>query len=178
LRDGSTAPVISRSFAPDDPDDPFRVPEDRCPKCIALLTGVRAESCPHCGLVFAIGQDSDYRPPSPLSEEWVQLLSNWNVAAAHDAFVAKAAFQNELASVGRLYRLRLATAPGDPVAQRGRDEVLRLAAAPTLVVPRTYPSEAPPRRWPIWLALAAGVVVLVSAVVFMLRLLNQAPRLP
>ncbi|ATB50754.1 hypothetical protein [Corallococcus macrosporus] len=109
----------------------FEPPPGVCPKCV----GPRREealSCAQCGLVYV-----NYLPGEPplsdvLADAWRKLAARWEDWDAHDRLMTLAVGRGELAMVGRLYRVRLARAPGDTVAQRGRDEVVRRA---TLGVP-------------------------------------------
>lgn len=109
-------------------EDPFAPPPGHCPKCLAP----RDEDgliCPRCGLVYANFIAAEHRPSAPLGEAWVELLAHWDDEPRHERFLQLALARGELAGAGRLYRLRLAQAPQDLFAQRGRDEVLRLASA-------------------------------------------------
>jgi hypothetical protein len=109
-------------------EDPFAVPAGFCPKCISVRKeGV--ESCASCGLVYAIFDPNEQRVSEPLRAAWLSVLERWDDRDAHDRLLSLAVGQGELAAVGRLYRIRLAQAPDDVYAQRGRDEVLRLATA-------------------------------------------------
>lgn len=110
--------------------DPFMPPQGYCPKCIAIRRA-GALSCPQCGLVFARFKPEEHRPSAPLSAAWKLVLSRWEDKEAHDRLMSLALERDELPDVGRLYRIRLALNPDDPMAWRGRDEVLRLAATAT-----------------------------------------------
>ncbi len=109
-------------------EDPFAVPAGFCPKCISVRKE-GAESCAACGLMYAIFDPSEQRVSEPLRAAWLSVLERWDDRDAHDRLLSLAVGQGELAAVGRLYRIRLAQAPDDVYAQRGRDEVLRLATA-------------------------------------------------
>jgi hypothetical protein len=119
-------------------EDPFTVPEDRCPKCVAPRPE-GALSCHGCGLVFANFVAAESTPSDELQAAWKDLTSHWGDVAAHDRVLAAAAVRGDLAAAGRLYRIRLARQPRDPLAVRGRDEVLRLAATTSPLL-----SEPPP----------------------------------
>ncbi|MBN1210025.1 MAG: hypothetical protein JXB05_34555 [Myxococcaceae bacterium] len=108
--------------------DPFAVPEGFCPKCIAARRE-GAESCASCGLTFAHFDAGEYLPSEPLRTAWLSVLERWDDRDAHDRLLSLAVGRGELAMAGRLYRIRLAQAPDDLYAQRGRDEVVRLATA-------------------------------------------------
>lgn len=110
--------------------DPFMPPQGYCPKCIAIRKA-GAQACPQCGLVFVRFKPEEHRPSAPVTAAWKLVLSRWEDKEAHDRLMALALEREELADVGRLYRIRLALNPDDPMAWRGRDEVLRLAATAT-----------------------------------------------
>lgn len=112
--------------------DPFEVPAGLCPKCLAKRNE-RDTECPQCGLVFARFDAQTVTPPQWLAEAWRALLLEWGDENQHDKLRKKAVQAEGLPAIGRLYRLRLASMAQDPYAQRGRDEVLRLAAVPVRV---------------------------------------------
>ena len=108
--------------------------------------------------------------PSPeLSEAFLAAMRAWDDTALHDRVLMLATQRAELAQVGRLYRLRLAAAPLDPVAQRGRDEVLRRASAASEVLRAN--AAATERRAPLWQYVAFGIVgvFFISVLVVFLR---------
>lgn len=147
----------------------FAVPADRCPKCIAVRAPA-ATACSQCGLAFAAA--GDYSPPEELAGAWTELVSRWSDRSAHEKLLTSAVVQGTLASVGRLYRLRLAQAPGDATASWGRDEVVRRASAPSLLGPvSTPPKELGDRAK--WIAAAAFLVV---GLILLLIVLNQLSR--
>jgi|CXWL01.1.fsa_nt_gi hypothetical protein len=121
--------------------DPFVVPEGFCPKCITPKPD-GAPACAQCGLTFAAFEPASVALSEWLSGSWRALLTRWGDENAHSEVMKLAAGKDELAQVGRLYRLRLASVPQDPFAIRGRDEVLRLAVVPQLVA-AAMPREAP-----------------------------------
>jgi hypothetical protein len=135
---------------------PFEVPAGRCPKCIApRQAGVPA--CNQCGLTFA-QFDSNQVAPSPwLRAAWVALLSDWGREEHHAELRHRALAEGDLASVGRLYRLRLVASAEDPFAQRGRDEVLRMALVPSTA---TKPSPLTEKLDPKWKYIGVGVILL------------------
>ncbi len=109
----------------------FEPPEGACPKCVAPRRE-EALACPQCGLVYVNHVPESHAPSDILADAWRTLATRWEDWDAHDRLMTLAVGRGELAMVGRLYRIRLARAPGDTAAQRGRDEVVRRA---TLVVP-------------------------------------------
>jgi hypothetical protein len=158
-------------------EDPFAPPPGHCPKCLAP----RPEDsliCTRCGLVYANFRPEAHRPSAPLGEAWVALLASWDDEERHQRFVQLALARGELAGAGRLYRLRLVQAPQDVFAQRGRDEVLRLASASSAAALSLEHAEAaPPSR--ARAALVAGLVLflLLAAVLLVrqLQLMLSAP---
>lgn len=140
--------------------DPMAIPEGRCPKCLSIRAPDVA-ACASCGLTFANFDSSQVDPPDWLKAAWVELLSNWDDEGRHVALRQRALQEQELASVGRLYRLRLAAHGEDPIAQLGRDEVLRLAlirSAPAKVLTALNPAV---KYVLIGLVLLASLVFLV-----------------
>ncbi|XXF77405.1 hypothetical protein P2318_30790 [Myxococcaceae bacterium GXIMD 01537] len=119
-------------------EDPFQVPPGFCPKCISVRRDA-SPACAACGLIYANFVPAEHRPSEPLRAAWLGVLSRWDDWDTHDRLLSVAMGRGELAQAGRLYRIRLAQAPEDLYAQRGRDEVVRLglasASAATLVRP-------------------------------------------
>ncbi len=109
-------------------EDPVAVPPGFCPKCIAARKE-GTESCASCGLVYANFSPEEQQLSEPLRAAWLSVLERWDDRDAHDRLLSLAVGRGELAMAGRLYRIRLAQAPDDLYAQRGRDEVVRLATA-------------------------------------------------
>jgi hypothetical protein len=126
----SVARVVPLHAVPPPPsdagEDPFEVPPGRCPKCVAPRPS-SGSSCHQCGLVFANFVAAESEPSPELRAAWTGLIGRWDDMGAHDRTMAAAVARGELAAVGRLYRIRLARQPRDPIATRGRDEVLRRA---------------------------------------------------
>jgi hypothetical protein len=123
-------------------EDPFAVPAGFCPKCIAVRKeGV--EACASCGLVYANFDPGEQQLSEPLRAAWLSVLERWDDRDAHDRLLSLAVGRGELAMAGRLYRIRLAQAPDDLYAQRGRDEVVRLAtASPVGLAPTPAPASS------------------------------------
>ncbi|HZI04565.1 MAG TPA: hypothetical protein VEZ71_11105, partial [Archangium sp.] len=125
VQDPSATPAPSSSFSS---EDPFMPPPGFCPKCI----GVRKEGavvCPYCGLDYARFRPEESRPSGAVASTWLGVVELWESKGAHDKVLALSSERGELAALGRLYRIRLARNPEDAMAKRGREEVLRLAAA-------------------------------------------------
>lgn len=154
-------------------DDPFAVPSDRCPKCIGGRDP-EALTCPHCGLVYVNYIPEATAPSAELAAAFRAAMQRWDDAGLHDAALASAARTGELSALGRLYRLRQASAPLDPVASRGIEEVLRRGAAAAAVLTRPSPRASTPA--PPWQKLAVLLVglALVSLMFALLRQLMNA----
>jgi hypothetical protein len=74
---------------------------------------------------------------------WAEVLLAWDDEARHRAYLDRFSDLDGLAVAGRRYREVLETRPGDPLAVRFRDEVVKRAMVQGLVaLPRTAP---PPR---------------------------------
>lgn len=128
----------------------FEVPAGRCPKCVALRQP-SAVSCFQCGLTFAQFDPTQVAVPPWLQQAWVSLLGDWGNETLHTELRQRAMNELELAAVGRLYRLRLASNPEDPFALRGRDEVLRMAVVPSALLAneKSVLTEKVSPRWKI-----------------------------
>ena len=125
---------------------PFEVPQGRCPKCIAPRQA-KAATCTQCGLTFERFDATQVAPPPWLQGEWVGLLTDWGNETLHAQLRQRALEEQDLASVGRLYRVRLVANPDDPFAQRGRDEVLRMALVPSTVAKQSAATTQLSSRW-------------------------------
>ena len=75
-------------------------------------------------------------------EAWAAVLAAWEDEAAHRAYLARFADLEGLAHAGGRYRAVLAERPGDALAARFRDEVVRRATVQGLA---SLPRAAPPR---------------------------------
>ena len=107
---------------------------------------------------------------------WAEVTAHWTDEAAHRALLDRFGDLEGLAEVGRRYKGALDARPGDEVALRWRDEVVKRATALALAqLPRTKP----PRRLPpgprraLLLALAAAGVAAAGWV--FLRLARVTP---
>lgn len=156
----SSAADLARSGA-------FEVPLGRCPKCIAPRQS-NGITCSQCGLTFAQFDASQVAPPQWLKTAWVELLSDWGSEERHAELRHRALAEQDLAAVGRLYRMRLVADPEDPFAQRGRDEVLRLALAPGVQVKPGVMTEKLDARWK-YVLMAVFFVVCLGLLALMAR---------
>ncbi len=140
VQDPSATPAPSSSPASSSSDDPFMPPPGFCPKCI----GVRKEGavvCPFCGLDYARFKPDESRPSGAVASTWLGVVELWESKGAHDKVLALSSERGELAALGRLYRIRLARNPDDTMAKRGREEVLRLAAASSTLLSTPPPDK-------------------------------------
>ncbi|HEX8826169.1 MAG TPA: hypothetical protein VF794_40065 [Archangium sp.] len=154
------APIPTASAASGEAEDPFSPPPGYCPKCI----GVRRDGavvCPYCGLEYARFRAEEFRPSTALHSTWLGVLELWESKGAHDKVLSLASERGELATLGRLYRIRQARFPDDAVAKRGREEVLRLASAGSGLL---QPSEKPDKRTKIKTAML-GVVFFILTII-------------
>ena len=100
-------------------------------------------------------------PAGGEAEAWSEVLARWSDEGAHRRYLARFADLEGLALAGRRYREVLAARPGDPVAQRWRDEVVKRATVQGLAqLPRTPP---PRQRGPGARRALLLAVVLASA---------------
>ncbi|WP_224361673.1 hypothetical protein [Hyalangium versicolor] len=139
--------------------DPFAVPAGFCPKCIAARRE-DAAACASCGLVYANFDPVEQQVTEPLRAAWLSVLERWDDRDAHDRLLSLAVGRGELAMAGRLYRIRLAQAPEDLYAQRGRDEVVRLASASPVSL-RQSATPATSSRGQLLVALILLIVLMV-----------------
>ena len=110
---------------------------------------------------------ADAAPPGE-AEAWAEVLAGWNDEARHRAYLDRFDDLEGLAAAGRRYRGALLARPGDAMAARQRDEVLRRALAQGLA---SLPRTAPAARSPIAVRAAALAVLgaLVAAAAIALR---------
>jgi len=167
LRTATVEAVERAGLAAD--GDPFEVPAGLCPKCLAR----RAEgpACPQCGVVFHAFQPDNLSPPEWLREAWRALLRDWGNDDAHEALRLRAQQEGALTLLGRLYRLRLAVEPTDPIAEKGRLDVLRLASAPMSLRPRADEVAASGKVKPVTIGLV--LVAAAGGIWLMVRFLLQ-----
>ncbi len=94
--------------------------------------------------------DETLRAPAPEqeadpgeAEAWARVVAAWADEAAHGAYLARFHDLAGLAVAGRRYRDAATARPGDPVAARFRDEVLRRATVQGFaLLPRSAPAPA------------------------------------
>jgi len=134
-----------------------------CPKC-GKKRLPEAESCPRCGLVFALWRDDGAAALVPLdsrgNELWQSVQAHWSDAARHEELLKHCLQTGTLAAAGRLYRERLDENPKDALAAQMQAQILAKATL-TLSINKSQPREAVTRtRWfwaVILVAMALGI---------------------
>ena len=152
-------------------EGPFTIPDDACPKCIGLRAPT--PSCPYCGILFDTFDEATVLPPKWLREDWVEVLRDWGNELKHGQLRRKAQQTDDLATLGRLYRLRQAVVPEDPVAAEGRAEVLRLATVAMSFRPPSTEGELEVRRRKV-LLWGGFLLVFITVVLGLIQLLSAA----
>lgn len=140
LRTAGLEAIEKASRAAD--SDAFTLPAGFCPKCVAKRGA--APFCPQCGVSFDTFEEANVVPPPWLKEAWIDLLRDWGNETRHETLRQRARQADSLTDLGRLYRLRLAAEPLDPIAENGRAEVLRMASVPIAFRPA---AEEPKTHW-------------------------------
>jgi hypothetical protein len=94
--------------------------------------------------------------------EWSRVLERWDEDEVHRTWLANFTDVDGLARAGKRYREALVADPGDPVAARWRDEVVKRATVQGLAsLPRT-PGVGGRPRW-ITVTLIVALSALVAA---------------
>ena len=154
-------------------ESPFAVPEGRCPKCISPRAA-DAKACKSCGADFSLLSPELLMPGQWLQDGWVALLGRWGELDQHDALIVSALGKGEMPALGRLYRLYLARAPEDPLARRGREEVVRRASVPGLTAAPVARTEQQP-QWMVALVVVMGLSAAIAAILLVRALLGEPP---
>lgn len=82
-------------------------------------------------------------PVAAEAEAWARVVAAWDDETAHRAYLARFADLEGLAVAGGRYRAVLAERPGDAMAARFREEVVKRATVQGLAsLPRTVPRRA------------------------------------
>jgi hypothetical protein len=109
--------------------------------------------------------------PAALDAAWADLAARWDDEAAHRALIDRFGDLEALAEVGRRYKEALDARPGDAMALRGRDEVLKRATALALAqLPRTAPPRETPRGLELAVVFLAGAGGIAAAAWVLFRL--------
>jgi len=116
------------------------------------------------------GADSGARATD--DEAWAALVANWSDEEAHRAYLSRFNDLDVLAVAGRRYREALARVPGDVMALRWREELIRKATVLAMSqLPQTKPNalQALPSmdRTLASALMAAGVLALLGLVAFL-----------
>jgi transcription elongation factor Elf1 len=166
-----TAAAVESARAMAEDDAALQVPDGYCPKCLSRRP-VSALACSTCGLSFANVDLAALAPPAWLASMWKELLLAWDDEGRHASLRRLALEREDLPSLARLYRLRLAHMPDDPWAQRGRDEVFAAASSVMLARP---PDAAPSGGSFVTKAIVvvASLLAIFAAGAFMLKALSQ-----
>jgi len=107
---------------------------------------------------------ADLEPDLGEAEAWARVVGAWQDDAAHEAYLARFHDLDGLAIAGRRYREAVLSRPGDPVAARFRDEVLRRATAQGFAqLPRSAPAPARAAALRRLLVALAGAVLAAAA---------------
>jgi hypothetical protein len=143
-------------------DDPG---SSTCPKC-GKKGRKDAESCPRCGLVFALWTDVNSIPAANLDEAgtalWQKIEADWNDSARHEEFLKHCLQANLLSVAGRLYRDRLDENPKDAIATQMQAQVLAKATL-GLTINKTQPREPVTRtRW-FWIVVLSAMAIGIAA---------------
>jgi hypothetical protein len=115
-------------------------------------------------------------------EAWAQVVARWDDEAAHRAYLAGYNDLEGIGRAGRRYRAVLAERPGDAMAQRMREVVVKKATALGFAsLPRTTPPrEESPRLRKVKLALyfslgSSGLYLAYLLVQHLAQLLGSKP---
>ncbi len=100
--------------------------------------------------------DAEPEPGDGEARAWAEVVAAWDDEARHRAYLARIPDLEGLATAGGRYRAALAERPGDALAARFRDEVVRRALALALA---SQPRAQEPARARRALRLAAGLVL-------------------
>ncbi len=146
----------------------FEVPEGHCPKCLQTISA--SPICGRCGATRDRVDMEALAPPQWLAKSWRDLLQEWGDGAAHKRILSSAGSEGALASLGRLYRLRLLHCPEDPWAQRAIGEIIDTASMSAL----RETASVPPTSFG-WIKGAVALFTLgvcAIAIFYMLRFLR------
>ncbi len=111
-------------------------------------------------------------------EAWSRVEAAWGDEAVHRAYLARFAGLEGLAVAGGRYRAALEARPGDPLAARFREEVVKRATVQGFaMLPKAAPRPASPLRRRLALAavLVSGALTAWAAVRLVTLLAGGAP---
>ncbi len=108
------------------------------------------------------------------AQAWEEVVQGWDDEARHRAYLERQGGLEGLAVAGRRYREALDARPGDPIALRWRDEVVKRATVAGLaLLPREKPFESRVPRWTRVAGLVVVGVLLALAFAAFLRVLHE-----
>jgi ribosomal protein S27AE len=147
-------------------------PAQACPKCGRKRRKIpddESDSCPRCGLVFALWKEDSSLALSKLDssgeEQWRRVQEDWDDSARHEEFLKHCLQTDALAAAGRLYRERLDDNPKDAVAAEMQSQILSKAAL-ALSIHKTQPREAITRnRW-FWVVILVAMALGIAGGLF------------
>ena len=117
--------------------------------------------------------------PADADAAWGEVLARWGDEGAHRAFLDRCGDLEGLAEAGRRYKGVLDARPGDAVASRWRDEVVKRATVLALAqIPRTRPPRPMPRGLRNLLVAAVASGAVAASIWAFLRLARAGGGLP
>lgn len=143
--------------------NPFSPPGTCCPKCAAQKRSLL--NCVNCGADFGKLEVMSLQPPRWLREMWGMVWGMWDDVTAHESMLNEAVKRDALPALARLYRVRLAWSPKEPMAEACLKEVARRAALP--LAQAVHEDTTPRRRRALlWASVTMGsmLVMLLTSV--------------
>ena len=152
----------------------------QCPRCFREVRR-RSESCPKCGLVFALWESGAARVPAgshrtgdedPRAETlWREVEARPEDETRHEAFLAYCQKARCLDLAAHRYQAFLLQNPGSRTGLLFRDRILLLAQfnSKTTPPPKVRPPHASRLKWILGLGLAALLLGLVMARMMVVR---------
>jgi uncharacterized Zn finger protein (UPF0148 family) len=144
-----------------------------CPKCHHRFPARPggSESCPRCGLTFALWTPVADAPAAELDDQaerlWSTALADWDTLENHEAFVKYCSRAGVLALAGRRYRERLDHQPSDAVAAQMQARILTMATA-GYIPPSPVPAPVTRSLW-FWVVVALCGVAGMTIAFFLRR---------
>jgi hypothetical protein len=143
-------------------------PTPACPKC-GRIRQPAAESCPRCGLVFALWKPESCSPIANLDDAgeglWQDLQDHWDDADKHQAFLKHCLQAGTLAAAGRRYRDRLDAHPSDALAAQMQGQILAKATL-GLEIYKTPPRQAVTRSKWFWVVVMTAMALGIAGGLF------------
>jgi len=107
-------------------------------------------------------------------EAWADLTARWSDEEAHRVYLSRFNDLAALAAAGSRYREALARTPGDPMALRWREELIRKA---TVLAMSQMPRTAPPRPVPPGLRRAILALLALASLSMVVWIATRLSRL-